>query len=261
MKPGLAARKTRRRYSRAAVACILIASAAAAAWLAFSRLGGHRFATGAGVAESMAGALHSLQQEDAGWNVDVLSAGLGLDESYDEVAGRKRRIDADLADLAAKVGRDADARGRLEMLRRVFDEKADAVETFKSHFSILRNSLRYVSTAADEAKTLVDADTRVDPKLRDALHVALDGASSQALRYAVVGDEDQRSRLAATAQSLDEAVSRVPETSAAKAQLLIVLSHLQTVLHQKRDVDALLRAIVAAPTRKVLEGMQAAAPR
>jgi hypothetical protein len=97
----------------------------------------------------------------------------------------------------------------------------------------------------------------VDPKLRDGLRTALDGAASQAMRYAAVGDEDQRSRLSAAGQSLDEVVSRVPENSMCKSQLLIVLSHLQTVLHQKRDVDALLRVIIAAPTRSVLDDTQA----
>lgn len=238
----------------------VLALAAAAAWVALgSTLAPRRDTTTQRTAQSL---LEKLEQEDAGWNVDVLSAGLGLDTTYDAIAGRKQRVDAALSALAALAsqgGGDPGMRGRVDILRKVFEEKADVVETFKSHQSILRNSLRYLSTAGEEARGVLDAGEG-DAKAREAARATLDAALSQALRYAVVGDEDQRSRLSAATRSLDEAVARMSDAAPAKAQLLIVLTHLQTVLHQKPDVEALLRAIVDSPTRKVLEDSRPDAP-
>lgn len=248
----MTARRMRRRavvYTSAGL--VLAAAAAAAASFLLHWPVPHQ--QDAAARANAASLFHLLQREDAAWNTDILKAGIGLQDNYDDIAARKRSLDAAFSRLADAQAAQPGERARLDVLRRIFDDKADAVETFKSHHSILRNSLRYVSTAADEARDILDADTGTDAKTREQLRQTLAAAASQALRYAVVADEDQRARLAAATLSLDEAVARLPESSASKGQMLIVLSHLHTVLHQKPDVDVLLRTILDSPTGKVIE--------
>jgi hypothetical protein len=80
---------------------------------------------------------------------------MGIDTSYDslvEPLGALNQLQEKLqSDMASQHKRDAAESLRLvEMFHRAIDEKARLIEHFKSHNSVLRNSLAFLPTAADD---------------------------------------------------------------------------------------------------------------
>jgi hypothetical protein len=89
--------------------------------------------------------LRLVNQLDSDWNVGVMSAKVGLNESYDPLVVPAQRIAAALARVErSQAAQGAGLAAELDALRRAFAQKTDLVDNFKSHNSILRNSMRYL---------------------------------------------------------------------------------------------------------------------
>lgn len=190
--------------------------------------------------------LRELRQLDAEWNVDILRSKVGLNGSYDAIVTPLHRIVGGMDNLTrAKNSTAAPIQKQIETMRKAFADKADAVDAFKSHNSILRNSLRYLPTAAAEAKAALNGQGG-----GLAIHVnkELTHTLSEALKYAVVTDDAQRYQLTEVAQALFTVASELEAGSPAKDATTVFLNHVRALLRQKSNEQDMLGAISAVPT-------------
>jgi two-component system, NtrC family, sensor kinase len=190
--------------------------------------------------------LRELRQLDSEWNVDILRSKVGLNGSYDAIVTPLHRIVAGMDTLmAAPVSASAPIQKQVDAMRKVFADKADAVDAFKSHNSILRNSLRYLPTAATEAKSMLGS---LGGSVATGVDKELTGTLSEALKYAVVTDDAQRYQLTERTQALDASAVDLPDASAALNATTVFLNHVRTLLKQKSNEQDMLSAIAAVPT-------------
>jgi two-component system NtrC family sensor kinase len=190
--------------------------------------------------------LRGVHQLDSDWNVAVMSAKVGLHDSYDALVAPVRRIAQLLQaiDLTQKR-QGAPVSAEVDALRSLFRQKADLVDHFKSHNSVLRNSMRYLPAAAAEARDALAAT-------RDADAVRIAAGVSQCLeeaaRFAVIPEAAQRERLAQSIAHVEELLHAWPQGGAARAATANFLSHAGTVLRQVSEEERLLAGIVKVPT-------------
>jgi diguanylate cyclase (GGDEF)-like protein len=126
-------------------------------------------------------ALRDLKRLDAEWNANVLKARVGIAANYDAVASTQLEIRAlrDRLVHSARPIHDDVPDTAMKNMNAVFADKEDAVEQFKSENAILRNSLRYLPTSADEIKEALGAE----PRSLQTLDDAVDRLVSYVLRY------------------------------------------------------------------------------
>ncbi|MBC5765060.1 DAHL domain-containing protein [Ramlibacter albus] len=203
--------------------------------------------------------LRLINQLDSDWNVGVMSAKVGLNESYDPLVVPAQNIAAAIARVSrhqAEQGAGIDA--QLSALRQAFTQKGDLVDNFKSHNSILRNSLRYLPAAAQEARDALLAMRGPEAARAQALAAAIAESVDDAARYAVIPEASQQ-------QALEQAIARVedllrtwPEAGGAREPAAIYLNHARTVLRQVNDEGDLLAGILKVRTVGALQQVNTA---
>ena len=203
---------------------------------------------GPGLRAAVESDMRRVHQLDSDWNVGVMSAKVGLNDSYDALVAPQKEI----AQLLARIERSQAAQGagvdaELAALRREFVRKGDLVDNFKSHNSILRNSLRYLPAAAEDARAALLAERGVDPRAL-ALAQAVTDSLDDAARYAVIPEASQQEALAAAIARVEEQLRAWPEAGAARAPVANFLNHARTVLRQVSDEGELLAGILKVRT-------------
>ncbi|MEA3177107.1 MAG: two-component system, NtrC family, sensor kinase [Gammaproteobacteria bacterium] len=201
--------------------------------------------------------LRQLKQLDARWELDVLKSRMGIDTSYDSLVDPlaalnhlQQRLQSD---MASQYSRDAGKSSRLNAtLHRAIDEKTRLVEHFKSHNSVLRNSLAFLPTAAND----------IGKSLRQSVgdSVALRGIStdvSQLLLKILVFSQSPSDEAAvdirAQLEHLDSDKRHLPAER--YDELDIFASHVRAVLTEQPAVNGLLREIAAVPTAAGIDAL------
>jgi two-component system, NtrC family, sensor kinase len=201
--------------------------------------------------------LRRVHQLDSDWNVEIMSSKIGLNTSYDPIVGPSKAVGAALDRVEAMEGADdASVAPRLKAMRGLFAQKAGLVDDFKSHNSVLRNSLRFLPTAANDAQAALAAEP--DGKVAALLRPQVAGLLDEALKYAVVTDEAQRIQLDAVATRLEEASQSLPESSPARASVGTLVNHARIVHRWVGDEASLLAGIVQVPTVAAIDASTAA---
>jgi two-component system, sensor histidine kinase and response regulator len=192
--------------------------------------------------------LQHLKQLDAEWELDVLKSRTGIHQDYDALA----RMLVDLRTLqdqldGAIVAQKHDNTGALahsRALRNAIDAKADLIEHFKSHNSVLRNSLSFLPTAAEDVEKSLPQAT-ADPT---AQRVSA-GANAVLLASMIYNQAPTDTTAAGIKIELDallESGRNLPPQAAAKLDLFG--THVSTVLREQRTVNAYLSSIASIPT-------------
>ncbi|MBL8520818.1 MAG: hypothetical protein JNK75_09100 [Betaproteobacteria bacterium] len=195
-------------------------------------------------------ALRAIRQDDTDWSAEVLRTKLGIAEDYDAIVALDRGVRARIARLATHpAAADPAFRTSLGALDGAFRHKAERSDRFKSHNSILRNSLRYLPTAAAEARAALSGVAGNTAREADAL---LAHALTESLKYAVVADESHRAGMQEAIERLQARTAALPAGDARDAAG-VFLVHAHTVLRFKRDEEALLAAVTQAPTVRNLD--------
>jgi signal transduction histidine kinase len=192
--------------------------------------------------------IRQLKQLDASWELDVLRSKMGINPNYDSLVDPLADLRALHDKLAEQVASDRhDAATAMTAADQGYDgaieEKTRLVERFKSHNSVLRNSLTFLPVAAEDVKAASDTYGGVGSWTvsRLASSVLLDtliysGGPSEEAAAAI---EAQLGRLTATSAALPVSV---------RDSIGIFVSHARTVLREQPQVDDLLRSIAAVPT-------------
>ena len=197
--------------------------------------------------------LRQLKQIDAEWNVDVLRSKTGLNTSYDPVASPLPAIES-LDDLLRSktnsfwIGRGDSSERILPLLdhyRQLMASKVELIDRFKSQHSILRNSTRYLPSAAGEVLHAWPAAER------DGLALAVDRVLVDTLVYA---DTPESSQLARVDDGLAQLRKLAKSLPADVAQRIDGFSaHAETVVRQQQVGDKLLKQLAVLPTARSLD--------
>lgn len=199
--------------------------------------------------------LRALQRLDAQMDQLALRSRFGLDGDYDELSRVPARISELLAGLAAGPFAAERISGTLvdrhfRTLSSTLVAKIDAVENFKSHNSILRNSVAYAPQAGEELAVVAEQNGMVD------LAGYLRRVTRDLLAFSLVSGANQNDALASSVNDLEGFDQSLPEAEQIKGLQFLV--HARTVLQEKPTTDRYLAETLAAPTEQHLNSLQAA---
>ena len=190
--------------------------------------------------------LRQLKQLDSRWELDVLKSRMGLNSNYDSLVDPLADLEQLQARLDAVVSSQqhasADSSAANEAFRFAIRDKTRLIEHFKSQNSVLRNSLVFLPTAADEMlKALGGASGSL---ARDTA-----ATTRKVLLDSMVYSQAPSDEKAAGIQSgLDTLAGTSTSQSARAVEALDIFSaHVRTVLNEQPVVNELLDSIAAVP--------------
>jgi signal transduction histidine kinase/CheY-like chemotaxis protein len=184
-------------------------------------------------------ALRKIKQLDAELDRDILQARFHLLATYDPLVetlaglrGVERSLRTGSIAVAGKGHPGIDR--ALDAYASAVAEKEALVEEFKSHNSVLENSLRYLPIAVANASDAGSSNALLSGLLRDIL-----------IHNLSPGDE-----LGRQIETAIQAVRarRRAAAGARGAALDVVVTHAQIVLTEKSHLDSLVHALLAVPT-------------
>ena len=174
---------------------------------------------------------------DAKLDLDVLQAHDGLLDNYDVLVQAQQQIETQLQGIEGDTARQAEVGAPLRMAfvryREARAAKSRLVEAFKSHNSVLRNSLSYFPVA---------------------IHAQINGASTSAqatgLLHSLLADvlTYHQTPTDALGERIDLDLKRLGLTSGGAAALENLASHVGIIRSHKNEVDDLIRQISMAQT-------------
>lgn len=192
--------------------------------------------------------LHHLIELDATMDRDVLESRYGQLTTYDSLkseADELRFLQNELKDAPDFLApEEREKIGKfLKDFRGLEEQKQQLIEQFKSRNAILNNSVRYFPVAASDLLAHVDLRKRkelgpVDDLLRDTLSFYL--LSNEDLQPTITKRIDDLQRFDRNDASVD---------------LQFLITHAQTIVKLKPEVDDLVKQIAAIPTSDTVEGL------
>ncbi|WP_157598064.1 MULTISPECIES: DAHL domain-containing protein [unclassified Rhizobacter] len=197
--------------------------------------------------------LRQLKQIDAEWNVDVLRSKTGLNTSYDPVASPLPVIESLDDLLRSKTNLFWSGRGDsgarivplLDNYRQLMASKVELIDRFKSQHSILRNSTRYLPSAAAEVLAAGPAAER------DGLIQAVDRVLVDTLVYTDTPDAGVVARVDDSIAHLRKLAKALPDATAER--MAGYAAHAETVVRQQQLGDRLLKQLAVLPTARALD--------
>ncbi|MBX3587381.1 MAG: response regulator [Ramlibacter sp.] len=202
--------------------------------------------------------LRHFKQLDAQWETDVLKSKMGINRNYDPLAGSVSEFTQMLEQLKLELQapehvEDATlAQGR-EALRLAFEQKTALIERFKSHNAVLRNSLAFLPTAAEDIQqSLKGGNGGLPPAMRQMV-AQVNRLLLASTLYSQNASVEKGIEIQAGLNQLAGGLHAVrPET---QDMLDIFSSHVQAVLREQRIVDDLLDQIALVPTGQRIDAI------
>jgi two-component system, NtrC family, sensor kinase len=205
------------------------------------------------------GTLRHLKQLDAQWELDVLRSRIGVNPHYDALAETSGEMDRLLGTLEADLsGPNHDDVAILQKARSLLvqavRDKAQLVEQFKLKNSVLRNSLAFLPTAADDIVRAIDLND-LGPRT-GAEHKAAADVNNLLLSAMLYSQEASDQRAAEIESSL-AAVKSVELLLPRHMQerLHIFFAHVRIIASEQKTVNELVMAIAVAPTGARIDGI------
>ncbi|CAN7403073.1 DAHL domain-containing protein [Polaromonas sp. LjRoot131] len=199
--------------------------------------------------------LRHLKQLDAQWELDVLKSRIGVNAHYDALADNQ----GEMARLMEQLQSDTDAHkheasgqaGKLPILQRAIQDKAALIEQFKSNNSVLRNSLAFLPTAAEDVQqSLGPGRGAAQPEFRQ-ISAGVNRLLLASMLYSQSPTGDKGAEIQDELSRLEGGMQLVPP--GVRDRLGIFRAHIQTILREQKTVNELLVGISAAPTGKLLD--------
>jgi signal transduction histidine kinase len=201
--------------------------------------------------------LRQLKQLDARWELDVLKSKMGIDTNYDSLVDPL----VDLNQLRDKLQADMASRGRIgartlnglsEDFHRAIEEKTRLIEHFKSHNSVLRNSLAFLPTAAEDVEKAMrraGGDNGTSKQFSAGVSAVL----LDSIVFSQTPSDDRAADIQSELERLDASYGRLPMS--VRDSLDIFASHVRTVLREQPEVNELLNGIAAVPTAARIDAL------
>ena len=193
--------------------------------------------------------LRQLKQLDARWELDVLKSKMGIDASYDSLVDPLidlHELQEKLQSRLAQQHGAGDALARAsEAFHRAIEEKTRLIEHFKSHNSVLRNSLAFLPTAADDTLRAVRPAAGNSEVLR-SIAADVNAVLLDSIVFSEAPSTDRAADIQGELERLSAPNGSLPVR--VRDSLAIFVSHVRTVLREQPEVNALLNGIAAVPT-------------
>jgi serine phosphatase RsbU (regulator of sigma subunit) len=232
----------------ALIAVALGVSAVLYAWSKGADLDGHA---------RVIGAVGTVRHLDRLLAEEVLASRFGLLNQYDSVTATELALKGAEADLRARMAHVVPPGGPLDeslaALGASLAHQRLAVERFKSANAVLKNSLHYLPTAAEEVTRGLDKAARGETR---EIATAVHGVVRAALAYDVIGDRSSRT-------AHDEAVARLVTLARAGAGkdgaqrgVETVLAHAGIIGDRQPAVDRLLHDVVESDVAARIDAVE-----
>jgi two-component system sensor histidine kinase/response regulator len=202
--------------------------------------------------------VRQLKQTEAERTVELLKARMGLLNNYDSLSTLEKAQYATLD----KLGESALAlrsQGYAENRKRLADlleNKAALIENFKSHNSILNNSLRFLPTALQDFRAAIAEQPRSSRANFSRLEDRVVAHYASALEFNISPDQALAPRMTAQGEQLRTDAVRSPTDT--RETLDVLLQHTQCIFDQKQVGDSLLEKINALPTGAAIDALEIA---
>ncbi|MES2944065.1 MAG: DAHL domain-containing protein [Pseudomonadota bacterium] len=200
--------------------------------------------------------LRHLQQLDAQWELDVLKSKIGISTHYDALADSQGELSQLLkqleTNLETQLHDEAAALAKSQaVLQRVIQEKAVLIEQFKSNNSVLRNSLVFLPTAAEDVQQSFGLPGESIQSAIRNISASVNRLLLASMLYSQSPSSDRGSEIQAQLNQLEAGRHLVPP--AIRDRLDIFQAHARTILREQKVVSELLVSIAAAPTATRIE--------
>ncbi|MEP6900308.1 MAG: DAHL domain-containing protein, partial [Actinomycetota bacterium] len=196
--------------------------------------------------------LHHLKEVDATLDKDILESRYGLLNSYDLLTTDTVQIDQlqeNLKNIPAFINQDGkeEINKLLKNYAELDVQKEIFIERFKSRNSIINNSIRYFPvTTSNLIKNLSTKSAK--PNGLESLNNLL----KDTLIYYLLTETELEPEITKHIEKLNEFKNK-QLSSEDKTDLEISISHAQTILKLKPEVDTLIKETVALPTADQIE--------
>jgi signal transduction histidine kinase len=202
--------------------------------------------------------LRQLKQLDAGWERDVLRSRMGVETNYDslvdplvEFSQLQSELEHDIPNRL-NAANSATLMTLVSNLHQAIEDKTRLIEHFKSHNSVLRNSLAFLPTAAadvqDAATSSLGANSAPKPLSADVTAILL-----ASMEFSQASSDDKAVAINAGLERLSRMNGTMPVRVREAAD--IFASHVRTILLEQPVVDALLGEIAAVPTGASIDAL------
>ncbi len=205
--------------------------------------------------------LRHVQQLDAKWELDVLKSRIGINTHYDRLADTLaelnqllEKLDADLS--APQYAAVPELAQKREALTRSIQDKAALIEQFESVNSVLRNSLAFLPTAAEDVQRAMRSP---DQSMQPAYRIHADSIGTLLLAsvlYSQSASSEKAEDIEAELGRLELSVDALP--SDIGEMIVIFGAHVRTVLREQAVVNELLSGITELPTSARMEAINEA---
>ena len=199
--------------------------------------------------------LRDMKQLDARRELDVLKSRMGLSQNYDSLVDQLSASETLWQRLEAVARGDHGAAEPLmieasKALHAALLEKTRLIEHFKTHNSVLRNSMAFLPTAADDVR---DASRNVTPGQSAPRQLSTDvnKVLLAVMSYAQAPSDDDAAEIGRDLSSLADRGPTLPARSS--DALSVFSSHVRTVLREQPVVRHLLDSISAVPTSQQID--------
>jgi signal transduction histidine kinase len=201
--------------------------------------------------------LRQLKQLDARWELDVLKSRMGIDTSYDSLVDPldalnqlQQKLQSDMADQYTRAAGKSFSLNAA--LHRAIDAKTRLVEHFKSHNSVLRNSLTFLPTAANDLGTSLRKSVAAGAAL-SSISTDVSQLLLKIMVFSQSPSDDAAVDIRAQLGHLTSDQRHLPADL--NAELDIFASHVRAVLTEQPAVNALLQEIAAVPTAADIDAL------
>lgn len=194
--------------------------------------------------------LVELRRLDHQINSLVMRSRLGIDRSYDDIAKVSSEIDRLQETVAGYESAGAGSSGKLSSLRlgsymEVEQNKQSVIENFKSHNSVLRNSVTYAPFAADRLIVKVQG-----MKLTEEADL-LRSIKSDLMEYNVTGSKATRGQIARKLSKLSSLEQKLPQEEVVK--LISFVNHANVIIQEKEVTDRYMEKAIQSQTKSYLD--------
>lgn len=196
-----------------------------------------------------------IKQLNAQWETEVLKARIAITHNYDPLVAPVQEINRlwnHFDQLSQQNHTDPEAwKASHQAFIEVFKEKADLVERFKSHNSVLRNSLAFLPTAEDDIQSRLaglDDQARLSEQT-----IAIDTYDLllSSLEFAQVSSDDRAADILVGLNKLAVNKERLPEPMHEPVEILS--NHVSVILREQPVVNDLLERITSIPIAQRLD--------
>jgi len=195
--------------------------------------------------------LRQIKQLDARWELDAMKSKIGINKTYDPLANplldlSNLQLQLDVLGSSQKGEHAHTLENAINAFETALQKKANLIEHFKSHNAVLRNSLTFLPTAAEEVKNLLSQGKRQDQSPLKNLAAGVNKVLLASLEYDQAPSADKALEITSQLGRLVTQAKGLPVDISEAVGILV--AHVRTVLREQNVVSGLLNSIATAPT-------------